>query len=393
MRYKRPIDNSEHKRESSRPAHRVRGKLERIEIIETHFAWVFLAGARAYKLKKSVRTPAMDYRTVAQRERGCRSELRLNRRLAPSVYLDVVPVIRRRDGSSGLPCGPRVVDWAVKMRRLPAARMLDRALLEHTVTERDLRALSALLSTFFRCARVEPMSATAYLRRVRLRTRQNYRDLCARDLGLSSLRTRRVIDAQFKFIACSGALLGGRGARLIDGHGDLRPEHVYLGSSSDSACVIDCLEFDRDLRRLDPAEELAFLSLECTRLGAGRMGRDLLQRVQRSSGDPVAAAVTYFYMSQCALVRAKIAAWHLRDPNYAHCPRLWRGLANAYLTDALHYVRLALRERSVYSSNGTGHWRSRAATGLPAISRRRTPPKRGAVDKVTSFPSGRELGG
>lgn len=391
MRYRRAADNrTQHKHEFSRPADRDRGKLQRIEVIETHFARVFLVDALAYKLKKPVRTPAMDYRTVAQRERGCRNELRLNRRLAPSVYLDVVPVMRRRDGVSR---GPRVVDWVVKMRRLPAARMLDRAILEHTVTERDLRVLSALLSAFFQNAQAKPMSATAYLRRLRLRTRQNHRDLCAHDLGLSSLRTGLITHAQLEFIACSAAHLGGRGVRLIDGHGDLRPEHVYLGSSAESACVIDCLEFDRDLRRLDPAEELAFLSLECARLGADRLGSDLLRRVQRSIGDPVAAALTHFYMSQCAVVRAKIAAWHLRDPSYAHHPRLWRGLANAYLTDALYYVRLALRERTAYSSNDTGQRRSRADMGLPAIIRRRTPPKSAAVDKVTSFLSGRELGG
>src|ERR1039458_9311839 len=103
------------------------GRAGRIEVIETHFAWVFLTPARAYKLKKPVRYRSMDYRTLARRERGCRNEIRLNRRLARSAYLGVVPVVLRKDGSLGLGRGERIVDWVVKMRRLAARRMRARA--------------------------------------------------------------------------------------------------------------------------------------------------------------------------------------------------------------------------------------------------------------------------
>lgn len=320
------------------------GRSRRIDVIETHFAWVFLTGALAYKIKKPVRYRSMDCRTLVRRERACRNELRLNRRLAQSTYLDVIPVVRKKDGSLGLGRGRQVIDWAIKMRRLPAARMLDRAIAEHAVTPRDLGAVVRLLSNFFKHARHAAISPRAYGARLHSLTTQNSRDLHEPDLGLSTRRVEAVIRPQLDFIVKGAPLLGPRAARLIDGHGDLRPEHVFLGSASDQPCVIDCLEFDRDLRRLDPAEELAFLGLECTRLGGSRFGSDVARLVQLTMDDPVPDALMDFYKSQRAVIRAKIAAWHQLDPQLAGNSRHWRAAGNSYLADALRYIRLALRD-------------------------------------------------
>jgi len=311
-----------------------------VELVETHFSWVFLLDGLAYKMKKPVRRGSMDYRSIARRERACRDELRLNRRLARSVYLGVVSLVRRPSGGLELGRG-RPLDWMVKMRRLPAARMLDRAIASNTVTRRDVKALTDLLSHFFQHARRRPMSSRAYLARLRAGVSENRRELCARDLGLNHRRVEQVTRAQLEFIKESAALLGERGSHLIDGHGDLRAEHVYLGSRSDPACVIDCLEFDDDLRRLDPAEEMAFLGLECIQRGASDLGHRLLRRVQMAAGDPVPDALMYFYMSERASIQAMIAAWHLRDANLPHEPRRWRARANYYLKDAMRHIQLA----------------------------------------------------
>jgi len=113
-----------------------------VEIIETHFAWVFLAGDRVYKFKKPLLQATMDYRTLARRGRACREELRLNRRLAPHVYLRVVPLLRASSGSLSLrprqASGAMVVDWLVQMRRLRASRMLDRLISAGAVHGADL---------------------------------------------------------------------------------------------------------------------------------------------------------------------------------------------------------------------------------------------------------------
>ncbi|HVW69901.1 MAG TPA: hypothetical protein VHB68_13060 [Steroidobacteraceae bacterium] len=316
-----------------------------VEVIETHFAWVFLTDAYAYKLKKPLRHDCMDYRSLAARKRGCGDELRLNRRLAPAVYLGLVPVVRARDGSLriGRSQGATVVDWLVKMRRLPAERMLDRALLAERVSVLDVAAVAAVLSRFFESARRRPLTPRGYLARLRRAVRVNDAELSAASLRLEKLRARAVSRAQLAFIEENARQLSSRGALLVDGHGDLRPEHVFLGAGLRLACVIDCLEFSRDLRRLDPAEELAFLILECRRLGAKQAGRILLARFRQVSPIRVDPALLYFYMSQRAMTRAKLAAWHLNDPQFARQAAVWRAIAASYVADAAHYIRCASR--------------------------------------------------
>ena len=323
----------------------------RVALVETHFAWVFVTDRYAYKMKKPMRRATMDYRTVARRERACRNEIRLNRRLAPSVYVGVVPLVRTPSGDLALGGGSRVVDWLVKMHRLPASRMLDRMIVRHTVTAADLAALSAVLAAFFKRARRVPMEAARYEKVLRARTLRNARDLRAPDLGLNRATIDAVSRAQLAFLTDATPLVAPRGATLIDGHGDLRPEHVCLASRP---CVIDCLEFDPELRRLDPAEEIAFLALECAHLGASWVCEELLRGYRAAMRDPVPDALVHFYMSQRAATRAKIAAWHVRDPRYGR--RQWIARANAYLADALHYAHLTLRaigqDRSSFLGRG-----------------------------------------
>jgi aminoglycoside phosphotransferase family enzyme len=317
--------------------HRYPDRPARVDIVETHFAWVFLTERYAYKMKKPLRRASMDYATVGKRERACRNELRLNRRLSPGVYLGVVALVRRRDGGLAFGQGRDVVDWLVKMRRLPAARMLDRQIAQHTVTPADLDAVSATLAAFFGRARRRPLRPATYERWLRRRTLENARDLRARDLRLSRARISTAIRAQLAFLARGASLLASRSAGLRDGHGDLRPEHVCL---TVPPCVIDCLEFDRDLRRLDPAAEIAFLGLECARLGASWVSDRLIHGYRAAMRDPVPDALVHFYMSQAAATRAKIAAWHVRDPRYNR--RRWIARANAYLIDATRHARQAL---------------------------------------------------
>ena len=322
----------------------------RVEVIETHFAWIFLTDLHAYKLKKPVLRGRMDYTTVAARRRVCLDELTLNRRRAPAVYLEVVPITRLPEGALafGRPTkaharGPsgKVVDWVVKMRRLPAARMLDSAIAGRVLRKSDVQAVASMLTRFFDRAVRQQLSGSRYIRRMLERTVQNQQDLCAPDLGLDARRISRIVEMQLAFLEQQQVLVGARAAHLIDGHGDLRPEHVYLGSSSDAPCVIDCLEFDSDLRWVDPAEEVAFLALECRKLGAGAVARALVSHYEASTLTPPSAAVMDFYSSQSAMTRAKLAAWHVRDPALRKDTELWRARARSYLRIAALYIRRA----------------------------------------------------
>jgi aminoglycoside phosphotransferase family enzyme len=315
-----------------------------VEVIETHFAWVFLTERHAYKMKKPLRQYVRDYRSLASRARGCRDELRLNRRLAPTVYLEVVPLGSKPDGSLVLGRGRRIVDWLVKMRRLPASRMLDVLIAEGAVSARDRNALIDLLAGFYARARPRAMQPAEYVHRLYSGLDENLRALRAADFPTDRADVLEVERLQRMYLDSNIDLLRSRAAQLIDGHGDLRPEHIYLGTRFDAACVIDCLESDARLRRLDPLEELAFLALECRRLGAEDLGRTLERGVQVAIGDVVPNSLIDFYKSRQALTRAKLAVWRLRDPHLAR-RRHWMKRAASYVKDGLYFAQLALQAR------------------------------------------------
>jgi aminoglycoside phosphotransferase family enzyme len=127
------------------------------------------------------------------------------------------------------------------------------------------------------------------------------------------------------------------GGRVVEGHGDLRPEHVWLG---EPLAVIDCLEFDMELRLQDAADEVGFLALECERAHAPGLGQVLLAAYKAGSGDAVTAELVHFYQSCKACARARLAIAHLREPRYRDSSR-WRRRALRYLVLAQRHLRAA----------------------------------------------------
>lgn len=205
------------------------GRVHHVQVIETHFAWIFLTPRHAYKLKKPVRHAAMNYRSLAARKRGCLDEVRLNRRLAPTVYLSVVP-LTLRSGSLRLGGVGRIEDWVVKMRRLAAAGMLDRVLRRRSLRADELSRVVMRLATFFTSADPAPVNCQKYVRRCRREVTINRKELERKTSRLRPSLVRAVACTQSAFVAQAGELLGKRGAHVVEGHGDLRAEHVWLGS-------------------------------------------------------------------------------------------------------------------------------------------------------------------
>jgi aminoglycoside phosphotransferase family enzyme len=263
----------------------------------------------------------------------------LGRRLAPRVYEAVLPLTVSRSGHLKLGTGGRAIDYLVKMRRLPAAFMLDSVLSQRPLSSRESTALLAVLRRFFRSARRRPAAPAAYLARLRREIAGNRRSL----LLLSTAGCRALIETvhelQRQCLQPMRAELAGRAALLVDGHGDLRPEHVCI---KPPVAVIDCLEFDPQLRRMDPLEELAFLALEIERLGHAAQAWALLARFRAGIDDGGSDALAHFYMSRRAGVRARLSAWHIGDPQYPD-PRPWQRRTRSYLRDAERHARAALR--------------------------------------------------
>jgi aminoglycoside phosphotransferase family enzyme len=297
-----------------------------VEAIETHMAWVFLTEEHAYKLKKPIRARLIDHTTVEARRRACYTELELNRRLAAPVYRAVVPVAETKQGLRVDETGPPV-DWLVKMRRLPRDRMLDACIEQETVERAHVDRLGAKLSDFYLDAESVRWTGDEYRSRLTANLDAKCTSLKQPRYDLDPAAIQAVVEGQVQWLDEHGPLLNNRADRVVDAHGDLRPEHICL---TDAPMVIDCLEFSRSLRLLDPLSELAFLNLECRRLGAEWIGNEVLACYRQRTGDDAPTALIPFYESYHALVRAAIAVWHLDDTTFDDAD-VWRAQAETYL--------------------------------------------------------------
>jgi len=313
---------------------------------QTHMSWVFVAADRVYKLKKPVRFPYLDYSTLAKRETNCRAELTLNRRLAPDVYSEVVSLTRSTDGLAIGGLG-EVVDWLVVMRRLDEDRTLEHAIATRTLAPWQLDRMVATLVEFYRRAHAVLGSAKTHLAQWQRSLDYNKRILLDPRFALPAGLIRRVDAVQRRFLANRTRLIADRvcSHHIVDGHGDLRPEHIFLG---DPVIIIDCLEFNASLRAVDPFDEIAFLCIECERLGALWASRYIRRRAIQALRDHLSDELFTFYRCHRAALRARLSIAHLLETN-PRTPDKWPKLASLYLNiaagDAVRLERM-LRTRA-----------------------------------------------
>jgi len=309
----------------------------RVELVETHMSWVFLTDRFAYKLKKPVRLPFLDFSTLARRRHFCREEVRLNQRLAPLVYIDALRLVESPDGGLAIGGAGRPVEWLVKMHRLPARTMLDHAIRRGSVRNEDLDRLAERLTAFYGSAEAVDIGAREYRRRFEADVAANLREFRRSQDIVEWAKVEQLHRRQLAFLDSVPWLLEQRATtrKIIEAHGDLRPEHVSLGPEPQ---IIDCLEFQRRFRIMDPADELAFFAVECEMLGAPEIGALVERQCRAGLRDDPAPTLLRFYRCYRACVKAKLAIWHLTDPQVRD-PARWPALARRYLDLAETYAR------------------------------------------------------
>ncbi len=303
-----------------------------LAVRETHMAWVFLAGDRVYKLKKPVRYPFLDYETIEARRHVCAEEVRLNRRLAPDIYLGVSRLTVGADDTLAIDGNGRTVDWLVVMRRLPDALLLDHAIAAGTATPAAIEAVADRLSAFYTMLEPAEIDPGAYVSRFLRTLSDSLHVFTAGTFGQTGAHGATIVHRLEALLAGNPALLIDRvdERRIVEGHGDLRPEHVCL---SDPPVMIDCLEFSRELRLVDPFDELAFLGMECAVLGADWVRTTLLGRCVERLGDSPPDRLLAFYTAFRACLRARQSLAHLLEPE-VRTPAKWIPLAESYLHEA-----------------------------------------------------------
>jgi aminoglycoside phosphotransferase family enzyme len=310
-----------------------------VSMIETHMSYIFLAGARVYKLKKPVRYPFLDFSTLPAREYNCREEFRLNRRLAPDVYLGVAPLGFSPVSGFSL-CAPlsgkAIVDWLVEMRRLPAVDMLDARIQQRRVTNAKIEELCVLLTDFYRRAAPAALSPQDYYARF-IDEQAINRDILERPrFALDVDQTIAALDGVDALLHDYRDIFLARieDGAVVDGHGDLRPEHICL---TDPIVIFDCLEFNAALRQVDPYDELAYLGVECAALGAPEVGDRIMTAFAMRARNPPPPGLIAGYAAWRAVLRARLSVAHLLEPTPRQ-PAKWAPQARHYLAIATHYL-------------------------------------------------------
>jgi hypothetical protein len=338
-----------------------------VEVVETHISKVFLTDSTVYKLKKPVRFPFLDYSTIEARRAACREEVHLNAPLAPGVYLGVVPIVRSSSGRLQHGGVGEVADYCVKMVRLPAGRMLDQLIRRGEADRRHIDRLLDVLVPFYSGSRRGPdVDRFATAEAIESNARQNLNLI--ESVGRAVVPRavfQRVRCGQLQFLKLSAQLFAARigAGRVCEGHGDLRPEHVCM--LPDRPVVFDCVEFSLPFRAADVTSELAFLAMECDRLGAPDLGRSLIDGYRRRTGDDAPGRLVSFYKSYRACVRAKVELLRAAQETAAAAEHS-RDSARRYLQLAGFYATEFYRPQLFVMMGAAGTGKSTVADALAA---------------------------
>lgn len=281
-----------------------------LRLIETHISWVFIGDAEVFKVKRPVSFGFLDFSTPQARHDACHAEVRLNRRLAPDVYVGVVPVTRSAAGLHTFSGQGEVVDWAVRMRRLRDEDRADVRLAKGRLTLQDVETLAEQVADFHARARCdEETKRHGSAEVIRENVCENFAQTRA---TLHSYMTASQAEAVERWQL--GQLAEERrfaaraeSGRVRDGHGDLRLEHVYFRSDG-KISIIDCIEFNDRFRYADVCADVAFLSMDLVRQGRGDLAERFLAHYAKESDDYDLYSVVNFYESYRAFVRGKVAA-------------------------------------------------------------------------------------
>lgn len=298
-----------------------RPAVDSVEVVETHISWVFLAGDRAYKLKRPIALPFLDYRARERRRRFCFEEVRLNHRLAPTIYLGVRSVAVDAHGLRLAEASCRdALDWVVEMRRIAAGQTLAEQL---THPAPDIEAVATTIADFHssapRVASPEPFASQ--LTECVDELAEAIRDPLVQRLRDSVLRLHDACRAELAERESSG--------RIRDCHGDLRAEHVVMGERIE---IFDCIEFDPRLRKIDVGADVAFLSMDLERLGRRDLAERLVRSYRANGGDPGSPRLLALFCAYRACVRALVTSIRGQHEEARGLIRLaWRFVWRAHL--------------------------------------------------------------
>ena len=293
-----------------------------IEMKQTHISVLLLSRSQVIKLKKPVDFGFLDYTTIEKRLKACEDEVRLNRRLCSETYLGVGEVVdldgqKRFSGRNG-----KVIDYFVRMKRLPDEMMLDRMVTNNCVTEAIIDRVAARLSAFHRDALRGPEIAKwGSLEEIRHNWDENFaqtEQFVGRTIAAPSFEAIRAwvnIEMERKPDLFKRRQSDGASSWIVDGHGDMRCESVCV--RDEDICVYDCIEFNDRFRCGDVASEAAFLAMDLSARGRPDLGYFFTEAYQRRTGDEDFFRLLPFYRCYRAYVRGKVLSFRLNETEFS----------------------------------------------------------------------------
>ncbi|MDW8197184.1 MAG: AAA family ATPase [Gemmataceae bacterium] len=287
--------------------------VQQIEVRQTHISAVFLAGDYVYKVKKPVNFGFLDFSTPEKRLHFCHEEVRLNRRLAPTVYHGVVPIARSATGLLQFEADGPPIEWAVKMQRLPDHATLWAYLERDAITPELVGKVAERMASFHAHAQRGPhIAAAGRFEVVAANARENFAQT-QNHVGVTVTREvfQRVQALTETALSQLQPLIDARASRGMpcDTHGDLHLDHIYYFPDQPpphDLLAIDCIEFADRFRHADPLADIAFLAMDLAFHHRRDLAKLLLDNYFRAANDPDGAALAPFYTAYRAVVRAKV---------------------------------------------------------------------------------------
>ncbi len=281
------------------------------QIIQTHTSWVLLLPDIVYKIKKPVNFGFLDYTTLEKRKEMCEKEVKLNRRLCPWIYLGVVP-ISEVNGRWEIENSQNIVEYAVKMRRIPDERILSNRL--EITTEEDMKGVARIVANFH--LKAERVDEFGKLEIMKFNTDENF-EQTKKYIGItiSEEDYKFIKERTNEFYEKNKELFEKRikEGRIRDGHGDIRTEHVAF--LDEGICIFDCIEFNDRFRYGDMVNDMCFLSMELEYFGKENLAKAYEEEYRKITKDEDFYTVLPFFKCYRAYVRGKVNSFLLDDPN------------------------------------------------------------------------------
>ena len=285
-----------------------------VEMVQTQMSFVFLTGNYVYKVKKPVNLGYLDYTTLDKRHFYCQREVELNQRLSPDAYLGVVSITRNK-GAIFIEGQGKVIEYAVKMRRLPQEAMMNVLLASNQVSVAMVTSLAQRLVEFHQKAETSAtISAFGDLDIITTNTEENFSQTVKYiSRTISQAKYRHIKDYTYSFIEKNTPLFQKRIAdgRIRDCHGDLHAAHICF---INGICIYDCIEFNDRFKYYDVASEVAFLAMDLDHYQRTDLSQSFVNAYVTQSRDEELRQLLNFYKCYRAYVRGKVGGFKLDDP-------------------------------------------------------------------------------